>query len=165
MSIVGAKLAGGKNRFPFSLVSLLLFASLLLAACCGGGGDSSTDNGNGTITDNVTGRMWQKQDNVTAKTWGAAITYCEGLTLAGFSDWRVPSPKELETIKGAVYFPSINTTIFPPTASSNYWWYPASARGTPSAWYVGLFPGLFPNCLGNFHETQDGLVRCVRLGQ
>ncbi len=163
MSIVDAKLAGGKNRFPFSLVSLLLIASFLLAACCGGGGHSSTDNGNGTVTDHVTHRMWQKQDNVISYTWDAAITYCEGLTLAGFSDWRVPSPKELESIPhDAVYFPSINTTFFRVTAPSNYWWFPASSRGTPSPWYAGFF-GL--QCVGPFLETSYGYVRCVRLGQ
>jgi hypothetical protein len=139
----------------------LLCSCLLLSACCGCGGESSTDNQDGTITDHVTERMWQKQNDVTAKTFDDATTYCEELTLAGFSDWRLPRPEELESIRGAVYFPTINTDFFPPTAPSNYWRQPTNAHSTHSAWYVGLFS----YCRGNFHEGQDGLVRCVRLSQ
>ena len=49
---------------------------------------SYTDNGNGTITDNVTGLVWQKEDDNTTRTWAAAGTYCDGLILGGQSDWR-----------------------------------------------------------------------------
>ncbi|MBX7207282.1 MAG: YHYH protein [Verrucomicrobiaceae bacterium] len=50
---------------------------------------SFTDNGNGTITDNVTGLMWQKTDNGES-TWETATTNASSLTLGGYSDWRLP---------------------------------------------------------------------------
>jgi hypothetical protein len=31
------------------------------------------DNGNGTVTDNVTGLMWQQEDNYTRDTWEEAL--------------------------------------------------------------------------------------------
>ena len=40
---------------------------------------SYTDNGDGTILDNVTGLEWQKVPNPTYKTWTSAFTYCATL--------------------------------------------------------------------------------------
>ena len=42
-----------------------------------------TDNGDGTITDNVTHLIWQKAPNTTTYTWEQAISYAESLALAG----------------------------------------------------------------------------------
>ena len=59
---------------------------------------SFTDNNDGTVTDNVTGLMWQKEDDDNVRDWEAALSYCESLSLAGFSDWRLPNIKELDSI-------------------------------------------------------------------
>jgi len=86
-----------------------------------GGTLSYTDNGDGTITDNVTGLMWEKksadgsihnQDNV--YTWSGAsygstnimdgtvttflATLNSGGGFAGHTDWRIPNYKELVSI-------------------------------------------------------------------
>jgi hypothetical protein len=58
---------------------------------------SLTDNGDGTITDNNTGLMWQKTDGG-EMTFGNAVTYCQNLTLSGCSDWRLPTGNELFSI-------------------------------------------------------------------
>ena len=47
------------------------------------------DNGDGTVTDTITGLMWQKSDGG-EMTIENARTYCSTLTLAGYSDWRLP---------------------------------------------------------------------------
>ena len=51
---------------------------------------SYTDNGDGTITDNVTGLMWE-QDMGSKIAFEAAFTKAEASTLGGYDDWRVPS--------------------------------------------------------------------------
>jgi hypothetical protein len=56
-----------------------------------------TDNGNGTITDNLTQLIWQKAPNATAVTWENAIT-AERLSLASATDWRLPNIKELQSL-------------------------------------------------------------------
>jgi hypothetical protein len=56
------------------------------------------DNGDGTITDRATGLVWQKADSGKGMNWQEALAYAEGLTLAGHSDWRLPSAKELQSI-------------------------------------------------------------------
>ena len=60
------------------------------------------DNGDGTITDSCTGLMWQKGENE-RMSWFEAIRDCENMRLAGYSDWRLPNIKELNTILNLTY--------------------------------------------------------------
>ena len=82
---------------------------------------SFTNNNNGTITDNVTGLMWQQVDGG-EMTIENAIIYCDNLVLAGFSDWRLPTPIEsFSIINHQNSNPAINTTYFTLT-TAEYWW-------------------------------------------
>jgi len=58
---------------------------------------SYTNNSDGTITDNVTGLMWQ-QDPGAKMTYSQAVAGTSNVTLAGYSDWRLPSIKELYSL-------------------------------------------------------------------
>lgn len=53
---------------------------------------SYIDNVDGTITDRVTGLVWQKSDRV--MTYKDAIEKVKNFNLANQSDWRIPSIKE-----------------------------------------------------------------------
>lgn len=55
---------------------------------------SYTDNGDGTVTDNVTGLMWQK-DPGEKMTYAQAVQGVSSFRLAGYDDWRLPTIKEL----------------------------------------------------------------------
>jgi hypothetical protein len=74
------------------------------------GQNNFTDNGDDTITDNATGLMWQKYDNAQAVSFDDAISYCESSTTAGYSDWKLPDAKELQSI--------VDYTRSPDTTSS-----------------------------------------------
>ena len=87
---------------------------------------SYTDNGNGTITDNRTGLMWEKlsddgsiHDKDTTYTWTTAVTTkvaaLNSGSFGGFTDWRLPNRAELESLVnlGAVspsVFSAFNTS-------------------------------------------------------
>lgn len=58
---------------------------------------SYMDNGDGTITDNVTGLMWQKEMGE-KMSFAEAPTKAEELVLGGYDDWRVPTIKELYSL-------------------------------------------------------------------
>ena len=58
---------------------------------------SYTDNGDGTVTDNVTGLMWQQYMGEKI-IFEDAFIKADSLTLANFSDWRVPTLKELYSL-------------------------------------------------------------------
>ena len=70
------------------------------------GVNSFTDNGDGTITDQATGLMWQQADDGVARNWEQALAYAESLTLASHSDWRLPNAKELQSIVDYTRSPS-----------------------------------------------------------
>ena len=55
------------------------------------------DNGDGTVTDLVTGLMWQ-QDPGAKLTFDQAAAGASSLTLGGYSDWRLPTIKELYSL-------------------------------------------------------------------
>jgi hypothetical protein len=58
---------------------------------------SYVDNGDGTVTDTVTGLMWQ-QGYSGKMTWEEALTGAETFELAGYDDWRLPTIKELYSL-------------------------------------------------------------------
>lgn len=62
------------------------------------GQNAFTDNGDGTISDEATGLMWMQTDNKQGVNWEDALTYAENLEFAGYSDWRLPDAKELQSI-------------------------------------------------------------------
>lgn len=57
-----------------------------------------SDNGDGTITDGATGLMWMKNDNGEGILWEDALSYAEIFSYAGYSDWRLPDVKELQSL-------------------------------------------------------------------
>jgi hypothetical protein len=56
------------------------------------------DNSDSTITDNAKGLMWMQNDSNAGLTWEDALNYAENLKYAGYSDWRLPDVKELQSI-------------------------------------------------------------------
>lgn len=62
------------------------------------GGHAYVDNGNGTVTDEATGLMWMMADNGAGVLWADALTYAEGSEYAGYTDWRLPNAKELQSL-------------------------------------------------------------------
>ncbi|PLX15083.1 MAG: hypothetical protein C0599_17475 [Salinivirgaceae bacterium] len=68
------------------------------------------DNNDGTITDNATGLMWSKDDSGEGLNWAEALDYAYNATTVGYSDWRLPNAKELQSI--------VDYTRSPQTTSS-----------------------------------------------
>ena len=80
-----------------------------------------TNNGNGTVTDTVTGLMWQRSDGGEKTIENAAI-YCDTLTLAGFTDWRLPNAHEAFSILNHQRTnPALDIAVFP-ISGAEYWW-------------------------------------------
>ena len=60
-----------------------------------------TDNGDGTVTDNLTALMWEQkteENEPISYTYDDAITYCDDLTLGNHNDWSIPTRGEYSTI-------------------------------------------------------------------
>ena len=111
------------------------------------------------VLDNKPGLMWQQTIPTSTYTWANAVSYCENLEYAGYTDWRLPTPKELLTIvDNSKYNPAIDTTYFPNTPSSYFWSSSTLVNDTSSAWYVYFFDG----SVGYYNKTYSYNVRCVR---
>ncbi len=98
-------------------------------------------NDDGTVSDIRTGLMWQQNKGGT-KTWKDSLAYCESLTLAGYSDWRLPTREELRSLADyEKYNPAIDTSVFPDAVSSYYWSSTTDANYTYSAWGINFSSG------------------------
>ena len=137
-----------------------------------------TDNGDGTVKDNLTGLIWMKNANCFGtKTWNNALTSCNTLAdgqcglLDGSQpgDWRLPNRKELESLIHLGYYnPSLPNTEgtgqwkegdpFTGVRSYYYWSSTTRAYGTVGAWSVVLNYGV----VDYYDKDYDYYVWCVR---
>jgi hypothetical protein len=120
------------------------------------------DNGDGTITDSVTGLIWLKQGNCIQDTWAGALTdisqlasgQCELTDGSTAGQWRMPNRREMQSLQDrgqnnhALYFDETFATAFPnaiPTQAAifvnmpelqYYWTSTTNASNTTEAWTV-----------------------------
>ena len=126
---------------------------------------SYTDNSDGTVTDNVTGLIWQKTDDNVQRNWYEANSYCNNNTAAlpGLR-WRLPNIKELISIvdyEGPP--PSINsvfTGINIVPNSSHYWSSTNTLRYENFAWNVRFAYG--GATVNDINDSARAYVLCVR---
>ena len=136
-----------------------------------------TDHGDGTVTDNNTGLMWQKcslglsgatcsTGTQQKHTWQTALAAANASTDSGYSDWRLPNKNELVSlVEYACSLPAINETIFPSgsiiaNAYGNFWTSTPLVDIGNVVWYVNFQSG----GLTITNATKDDLyfVRLVR---
>lgn len=132
-------------------------------------------NGDGTVTDTTTGLMWQQCDM--GQTWNGVSNVCDGtalqydwqnalaqsenLTLAGYSDWRLPNRSELLSLENYLLTgPDVNAVYFPGSSMSFYWSSTTSTSDSFSAWPVYFGYGI------SFYSDKSVsyYVRSVRAG-
>lgn len=103
--------------------------------------ESYTDNGDGTVTDDVTGLLWQQVVPTTLYSAANAAIYCGGLALASCA-WRLPTEEELFSIVDlAASSLSIDTTVFPSTPAGIFWSSTVFAGAPSLTWYVDFGKG------------------------
>ncbi|MCP4752512.1 MAG: DUF1566 domain-containing protein [Proteobacteria bacterium] len=146
-----------------------LYIFLLISFLCGRGAIAGNfkDNVDLTVTDEDSRLTWQKWTYSTTINWENALAYCETLSLAEKSDWRLPSVRELKSINEPEFayyptkHPSVNETFFPETYYTAYWSSTTSSLDTERAWVVSFNNGT----VSYVDKTAITYVRCVRGGQ
>jgi hypothetical protein len=111
------------------------------------------NNNDGTISDMATGLMWQQADDAIARDWQTAISYAENLTLANYTDWRLPNTKELHSIVDYSRSPSATNSpaidpIFKTTSVNDpdgkpghypYYWSSTTLMDGPNPYLAALY--------------------------
>lgn len=121
--------------------------------------DHFTDNGNGTVTDNLTNLIWQKAPFADSITWEQALGYADTLNLAGATDWRLPNIKEMQSINDeSIINPSVSTTYFPSIGVKKYWSSTTLPNQTAKAWYLDTHFGITTYA----NKTAKNNVLCVK---
>ena len=135
------------------------------------------DNGDGTVTDNLTGLMWLKDANCLGARagWQGALNFvadfntnpsnytCTNYT-ANYTDWVLPNIVELESLVNAEEsIPALwlNTQGFANVQSAGYWSSSTIVSHTGYAWYVSMVVG----DVSNNGKTYFFYVWPVRGGQ
>ena len=110
------------------------------------------DNGDGTITDRLTGLVWLQNANCFGvSSWDQALLDCSGLASgacgltdgSGPGDWRLSNVDELlSLVDRSQTTPALPLgNPFTGVETSTYWSSTTSAADTDSAWYVFLEDG------------------------
>ena len=108
----------------------------------------------GTVIDTTTGLIWQKRPDGIERNWQNAKWYCEGLSLGGFSDWKLPGGRELREVQRNKHiFDSYKITG---KWDSSYW--TANSSSSVSAYLVNFDSG---NSI-TYAKKNELNVRCVR---
>jgi len=114
------------------------------------------------VSDNVTHLEWQDDAVGTTTNWQGAIDRCEGLTLGGHSDWRLPNINELKSIVDRSKSNPAIVDGFTQTSSYYYYWSSTTIEGSKDgAWGVYFSYG----SVYYYSKDGNGYVRCVRGGQ
>ena len=132
-----------------------------------------TDNGDGTVTDNLTALIWLKNANCYGtRTWAAALSDANALagSTCGLSDgsvagqWRLPNVNELHSLIDLTHLLPALPAGHPFTGvQSDYYWSSTTYAGTTStAWCVTGYNG---NVLSSVGKAFINHVWPVRGGQ
>ncbi|MCD6250197.1 MAG: DUF1566 domain-containing protein [candidate division Zixibacteria bacterium] len=136
------------------------------------------ENGDDTVTDNLTGLMWLKDANcfgfMNWQKWQEALdkvvdfnanpgSYtCEGYT-GTYNDWRLPNRKERHSFTDfSRYNPALPAGHPFLNVQRHYYWSSTTyANSTGYSWIVYMGSGY----VGNYNKSYDGYVWPVRAGQ
>lgn len=148
--------------------------TLFTAICVSGSSitpSTYTDNSDQTISDNMYKLDWTKcsaglsgsncsTGSATNHTWAQSLQYCDNLTLAGKSDWRLPNIRELYSLVVISNTPKINSSFFPNTPTVIRHFSSTTVTATPAnAWGIDFSDGIQDNNVG---KTTVGVTKCVR---
>jgi len=131
------------------------------------------DNGDGTISELRTGLMWQQDCSLDTLSWDKAQDYCKNLSVAGFTDWRLPTIAEHEDLYSSLGLVANDNEdksirVLPPfkwRSSNPRLWSSTPGKNPRNMWMMNFAPFLFVKSgpYENQNTATDKLwVRAVR---
>lgn len=162
-------------------VSLAVLSTTVVAQECFPGSISQTTPSSdftvaddGTFTDTTTGLMWQTcsygqnyaDGDCTglekASDWEGALAQAGESTVAGYTDWRLPNVKELESlVEQSCINPAVNTAVIKGVLARDYWTSTPNLQAFDSVFGVEFYLGEMRSITKNPGDT-DIYARFVR---
>ncbi len=174
-------LARCRDWINVAMAAVVMFAALTVsAATCPVGVGSpppTTDfsvNGDSTVVHIVTGLMWKRcTEGLSGSTcdsgaathlkWSDALSLARNSNFAGYTDWRLPNKREMESlVDDHCYGPAINDAAFPRTPGDCAWTSTTLVADPAMAWCVAFDQGDTRH-IDKFYV--GAAVRLVRGGQ
>ncbi len=155
----------------------------LLATAASAWGAWQVDGANGTVTDDVTGLMWDQSifagtacvngeiEELSTKfyNWSPALQTAVTANVChykGHSDWRLPNIQELGSlIDWSRSNPAIDSGAFPDTPVGRFWSSTSQISSGTHAWNVGFFDGTVDTAPISNVSAYRYQVRLVRGGR
>ena len=144
-----------------TIITIILTLTVFTAAYAG---SLSRDDANDTVADTTNNIMWQDDAAAASNSlyWPEAVTYCDNLSLGGYTDWRLPSINEL---RSTMDYSQVDFTydVFQNRYGSGQYWTSTTVydpASTDEAWSICLWCGGYGFAAVKATEPLD--VRCVR---
>ncbi len=140
------------------------------------GADQNYTRAGDIVVDNTTGLMWADNKSI-EKRWvtqenydlgdynntsgDTGVTYCSELILGEYSDWRLASVEEIQTLVNlSKSYPAVDDEIFHHIPSSSLWWSSSSVtQASSEAWYIFLGQN---GTTERFRKNESLYIKCVR---
>ncbi len=134
---------------------LLLLTTVLFA------NNLKRDNSSEVVIDSQTNLVWIDNIDVvkTQLSHKKAVPYCEELTYAGSSSWRVPTIEEFETIVDKKNHPLYINKNFKYNVPTGYWALKAHIR---TFWFYADYMNFVSGTAYYDNRDKNKFVRCVR---
>ncbi|MFG0249523.1 MAG: DUF1566 domain-containing protein [Phycisphaeraceae bacterium JB051] len=130
------------------------------------GKNKFVDNSDGTISDQATGLMWTRADSQQAMNWASALKYAQTNKTAGYSDWRLPNSKELQSLVDYTRAPQASDAskrtaaidpIFDITKAESYFWTSTTHYDAPN--FVNANYVCFGRAMGYFSPPRSSQAK------
>ena len=113
------------------------------------------------VKDNETGLMWEKAPPNADYDQSQAKAYCETLTTGTFTDWRLPSLRELTTlIDPTIWSPALPSPSF--SIPGKWYWSDTPLYGAPTSFLAVDFATGFSQNETTASPYTSPRMRCVR---
>ena len=134
------------------------------------------DNGDGTVTDEITGLMWQKSGSHRSLSRRKAHSYVKKLNsdqFGGYADWRLPTTEEIASLLEPRQINDLHIDPLFDGNQSSCWCsdegvpFGGYTTNPPQAWHVNFREGIMgltilPKSSGEDHAYTSHYVRAVR---